>query len=256
MRALFNVIVLAGVLIIWGVQPYNFRLEDGRLNVYAAEMNFLTRDGEIPVPVTRFKNPHLPSLTWTTTASAKVARVKQSDINGLAIQPIGHYEFCQRHPKECQATLFTQPVLLTQERMDELNRVNTWVRNYIREGADIDVHQAEEYWASPSETMAIGVGDCDDHVILKRQILIDRGWPVSTLLITVVFAPDGTGHAVLTVRARNSLGNVDLILDNLEARILKREDTEYRYLKRQSPHHAGKWEQIGIDPFAQVAGTN
>ena len=53
-------------------------------------------------------------------------------------------------------------------------------------------------------------GDCEDYALLKQKLLIERGWPSSSLLMTVVRDEKGEGHAVLT--ARTSQG--DFVLDN------------------------------------------
>ena len=45
---------------------------------------------------------------------------------------------------------------------------------------------------------------------MKRKRLMARGWPTSSLLITVVRDEMGEGHAVLTVRTMQG----DFILDN------------------------------------------
>ena len=68
----------------------------------------------------------------------------------------------------------------------------------------------------------------------------ERGVPASSLLITVVRQKNGAGHAVLTMRTDRG----DFILDNLEAKILPWDQTEYRYLKRQSDRNALNWVSI------------
>ena len=42
-------------------------------------------------------------------------------------------------------------------------------------------------------------GDCEDLVLQKRRLLVQAGWPISSLLITVARQANGDGHAVLTV---------------------------------------------------------
>ena len=71
-------------------------------------------------------------------------------------------------------------------------------------------------------------------------MLMERGWPPSSLLITVVLQPNGEGHAVLTVRTSKG----DYILDNLESKIKRWDETPYTYLKRQSESHSGRWKDI------------
>ena len=53
-------------------------------------------------------------------------------------------------------------------------------------------------------------------MLLKRHLLTERGWPESTLLITVVRDENNEGHAVLTVRTDRG----DLVLDNKRREIL------------------------------------
>ncbi len=79
---------------------------------------------------------------------------------------------------------------------------------------------------------------------------MDAGWPASSLLITVVTLPNGDGHAVLTVRTDRA----DYALDNLNDKILQWNDTEYRFLKRQSSSHSGRWETID-DQRRNVVGS-
>ena len=47
---------------------------------------------------------------------------------------------------------------------------------------------------------------------LERRDLIEKGWPVGALLITVVRQRNGEGHAVLTVETDRG----DLVLDSLQ----------------------------------------
>ena len=57
---------------------------------------------------------------------------------------------------------------------------------------------------------------------------------------TAVRKPDGEGHAVLTVRTDEG----DFILDNLSDTVKPWEATGYRYLKRQSTTHTGRWVSV------------
>jgi predicted transglutaminase-like cysteine proteinase len=92
-----------------------------------------------------------------------------------------------------------------------------------------------EVWTLPTT-----YGDCEDYVLMKRQMLIDNGWPASALLITVVRERSGEGHAVLTVRTDRG----DFILDNQEANVLRWDETNYHYIKRQSEFDETVWASI------------
>ena len=114
-------------------------------------------------------------------------------------------------------------------------KVNQAVNKRVRPATDQDIYHKDEVWAFPGN-----FGDCEDYVLLKRRVLIDKGIAPGNLLITVVRKPDGEGHAVLTVRTDRG----DFVLDNLNEDVLNWEATEYRYLKRQSSQHSGRWVTI------------
>ncbi|MEM9999394.1 MAG: transglutaminase-like cysteine peptidase [Pseudomonadota bacterium] len=165
---------------------------------------------------------------------------------GLTSQPIGHYEFCQVYVGECsQLPVGYEPVTLTRDKWNTILTVNSAINMVIEPRSDLDIYGKEEVWTFPDYA-----GDCEDYVLLKRQMLIEEGIPASALLITVVRKPDGEGHAVLTVRTDRG----DLVLDNLRNEVMMWSDTEYVYLKRQSERHAGHWVDIEMpDPI--VVGT-
>jgi predicted transglutaminase-like cysteine proteinase len=156
---------------------------------------------------------------------------------GKTAQPIGHYEFCRSHAGECNvASRDTVRVRLTPELWNQLVSVNARVNLSVKPATDEEVYGREEVWAYPDG----GRGDCEDLVLLKRRNLIDKGWPVGALLITVVRQKNGDGHAVLTVATDRG----DLVLDNLQPRVLVWSETDYTYVKRQSEMNSGQWTAI------------
>ncbi len=160
----------------------------------------------------------------------------QMTVLGHTSQPIGHYNFCLQNPEQCQenkSSLLAPD--LTRERWEQLVETNHYANTAVEPVTDLEQYKTEEHWALPGK-----YGDCEDYVLLKRQLLIDKGWPVSSLLVTVVKQTNGEGHAVLTVRTKES----DYILDNLSTKILPWNKTSYLYLKRQSTMHAGRWTDI------------
>ncbi len=155
---------------------------------------------------------------------------------GRTSQPIGHAYFCQQLPQECAIrSKKPEAPVLTRKRWDDLIEINSYSNNSIQPVTDQEFYGVEEHWTYPKS-----YGDCEDYVLLKRYMLMQRGWPESSLLITVVKQPNGEGHAVLTVRTDRA----DYVLDNLEATVKQWDDTPYKYLKRQSVKHTGKWTSI------------
>ena len=171
-----------------------------------------------------------------SSSSVNSQNYDRMTVLGRTSQPIGHYNYCQEFPADCASNL-SSPLApnLTNERWRQMSEVNFHANNTVVPVTDLELYKKPEYWTLPGK-----YGDCEDYVLLKRQLLIDKGWPVSALLVTVVKQLGGEGHAVLTVRTKKH----DYILDNLRDKILPWNETEYRYLKRQSTLHSGHWSDI------------
>jgi predicted transglutaminase-like cysteine proteinase len=151
-------------------------------------------------------------------------------------QPIGHYEFCKREAQECNiASRDTSPLQLGHANWQRIVEVNLSVNERIKPMTDMEIYGVEEYWAYPTT-----VGDCEDYVLLKQRELQKAGVPITDLLITVVRKPDGEGHAVLTVRTDRG----DFVLDNLTDEVLRWNEIDYTYLKRQATNNTGRWVSI------------
>ncbi len=155
---------------------------------------------------------------------------------GLTSQPIGHYNFCRENPAECKVkSRKSEPMKLTRKAWKKLVAINQSVNRAIEPLTDMEMYGVPEVWSYPQSA-----GDCEDYVLLKRHMLMKAGFRASDLLITVVKQPDGSGHAVLTVRS--DMG--DFILDSMRTKVLLWSDTEYTFLKRQSSRHSGKWTKL------------
>jgi len=172
-----------------------------------------------------------------TPANATQGTNEHMAVTGRTTQPIGHYEYCKVYPTDCAIrSTDTSPVQLTRDRWNDLVQVDQYVNRTVKPVTDMEYYHVEEFWTYPKH-----YGDCEDYVLQKRYMLMQRGWPATDLLITVVRQPNGDGHAVLTVRTDRA----DYVLDNLRNRILPWNETDYHYLKRQSESYSGAWE--GID---------
>ena len=173
----------------------------------------------------------------------------QMTTGGLTSQPIGHYEFCQANPVECNIRQRDNgPERMTGELWTQLVSVNVGVNAAVKPLNDIDIYGKEEVWAYPDK----GIGDCEDYVLEKRRVLMRQGIPLSNLLITVLRKADGEGHAVLTVRTDKG----DFLLDNLTDSVRRWDETDYRFLKRQATNHTGRWVTIReAQPSAPLVGS-
>jgi predicted transglutaminase-like cysteine proteinase len=177
------------------------------------------------------------------SASAASERPVFISIGPEARPPIGWVQFCGENPEECAPINgAARDVVLTQKAWNDLVRVNRWVNDSIKPITDLEHWGVVERWDLPTD----GYGDCEDYVLLKRQMLIKAGWPRSALLITVVRDQKGDGHAVLTVKTDRG----EFILDNQEPQVLSWQRTGYRFVKRQSQSDPNAWVLLGEPPTA------
>jgi predicted transglutaminase-like cysteine proteinase len=165
---------------------------------------------------------------------------------GSADAPIGYIKFCGENPDECRASgQRDADLILTGAKWKELQAVNLEVNLAIKPLSDLAQYNTIEKWTYPYS----GKGDCEDYVLLKMRRLMERGWPQSVLLITVVRDEHGEGHAVLTVRTSRG----DLILDNKHSRIVAWNETPYQFIKRQSSVDPKRW--ISLIPVREAPTT-
>ena len=154
----------------------------------------------------------------------------------ITSQPIGHYEFCKQFASECKPVKGSGAApKVTDYGWDVIREINRTVNLSVMPKTDLELFGKEEVWAYPDVA-----GDCEDYVLLKRHMLIERGFSPADALITVVRKPDGEGHAVLTIRTSEG----DFVLDNLVDEIKSWRDTPYSYLKRQASNNSGRWVTI------------
>ncbi len=171
-------------------------------------------------------------------------------IYGPTLPPYGFVRFCESMPGECrQGPLEETRFNATPARMRQLDELNRYVNKVIEPATDMEIYGETERWAIPTTR-----GDCEDYALLKRKLLIERGWPASSLLMTVVRDEKGEGHAILTARVAQG----DFILDNKHDDIRIWHKVRYSFVMRQSYIDPRVW--VSLDPRdastpAPVAGV-
>lgn len=167
-------------------------------------------------------------------SGSPVEAAQWSEAGGRTSIPYGHLDYCKRHPQDCKPHRVDKPAQLTNARKALLLDVTKSVNRRIKAVSDQKNYGLRDYWAIPAN----GKGDCEDYVLMKRNLLLARGFSASQLLITLVQGHEP--HVVLTVRTNEG----DLILDNMNDDVRPVEKTPYRYIKMQSPAHSGQWVAI------------
>ena len=168
----------------------------------------------------------LPKATWTP-------------VGGETSIPYGWIDFCNRHADECTlGKLEPLDVRMTKQVWKTLNEVNAFANGAIQPMSNLDHWGTRlDHWDYPVD----GKGDCKIYALLKRKLLIERGFPRQALLMTIVRDLNGEGHAVLTVKTDRG----DFVLDNLSEEIHPWSATGYQFFKRQSQSDPNVWLSLG-----------
>ncbi len=195
------------------------------------------------------------SLFASTTAVAELRQNAEAQNRaspfmqeyGRALPPIGHIGFCRRFPAECAPIdALHKRVEATSDMRQDLTFVNDLVNEMIRPMTDQELYGRIEHWTYPA-----GMGDCEDYVLLKRRLLMERGWPASALLITVVRDENSEGHAILTVRTAAG----DFILDNKRPGVTPWNKSVYTFVKRQAHWDPQTWVSLSAPAPRQHQGV-
>ncbi len=164
--------------------------------------------------------------------------VAYASVGGETSIPYGWMVFCGRYKSECSApALPAADVNLTASARREIQQVNSFVNRAVEPVSDMDHWGMVDRWDYPVD----GKGDCEDYALLKRKMLIERGYPRQALLITVVRDQNNEGHAILTVKTNHG----EFILDNLTDELKPVDQIPYRMVKRQSQQDPNVWVALG-----------
>ena len=180
--------------------------------------------------------------------TAGVQKAAFEQFYGDTLPPLGYVTFCQLHKLDCRPKgPFADRIQLTPAKLSELKQVNDQVNTTVAPMTDLEHYGKVDWWTYPVD----GKGDCEDYVLEKRRQLIARGWPESTLLITVVRDENNEGHAILTVRTDEG----DFVLDNKRRDVVRWADTPYVFVKEQSQRNPLHWLSLVPPDSAQQPVT-
>lgn len=159
-------------------------------------------------------------------------------VYGPTLPPYGYVRFCESFSRECQGGPLEESRFDARgARFAELDQINREINKRIEPATDLEIYGETEVWTLPKTR-----GDCEDYALLKRHVLMQRGWPASSLLMTVVRDEKGEGHAVLTARTLQG----DFVLDNKTDDIRPWHKVPYAYVMRQSYIDPNVW--VSLDP--------
>lgn len=201
-----------------------WQLQGVQLSVAAAGLDYRQPDltpafmrGLITAPAARpapFLMPARPAPIQPT------ARMGQPDVFGSVALAIGHTALDGKWTSAAQPLagkgLWSGIVHAAQSagRQQQVEMINRWVNQRLR---FVDDRQNGDSWASASQSLSRGSGDCEDYAIAKMKLLEAAGFDRRAMFL--VIARDlvrQADHAILAVRVGDEL----MILDNMTDRVL------------------------------------
>ncbi|HEY4775379.1 MAG TPA: transglutaminase-like cysteine peptidase [Xanthobacteraceae bacterium] len=164
-------------------------------------------------------------------------QVERIQLGPPALPPVAHSIFCTQFPGECVVKRIAfRPgrVALTPERWQDLVRINVEVNRAIRFERNTQGVAAERWLIAPR------AGECHDYAVTKRHRLLARNWPSRALLLAEVVTSLGEHHLVLVLRTAAG----DVVIDNLTNQIRPWSQTNYRWMRIQSPMNPRYWATL------------
>jgi predicted transglutaminase-like cysteine proteinase len=103
---------------------------------------------------------------------------------------------------------------------EKIKRVNEFFNRRITWGDDQRIWGQADFWATPMDTLAKGMGDCEDFAIAKYFTLLNIGMPVSKLRLVYVKAKNGNSpgsgeQAHMVMAYYSSPDSEPMIMDNM-----------------------------------------
>lgn len=111
----------------------------------------------------------------------------------------------------------TTAALRGQSLEKKIAGINVAVNRLVTYSRDADVHGKLDYWATPTEILTAGKGDCEDYAILKLAALRSIGVNAEGMSLVVLRETKRKFyHAVLTV----TIDKKNYVLDNMRNEVL------------------------------------
>lgn len=101
----------------------------------------------------------------------------------------------------------------------KIHLVNDFFNKHIKYKTDDELWQKKDYWATPLESLGVGMGDCEDYVIAKYFTLIALGIPEDKIRFMYVRQRTvNQPHMVLIYFEQPN--QIPLVLDNFNTKLV------------------------------------
>lgn len=160
-------------------------------------------------------------------------------------------KYCEDHKEQCASAPTAEVVAMNSTRLWEL----AWVNAVVNISIELEAEEPGiDIWRDSRDVQK---GDCDEFVLIKRRILIEKyHWPPSALLPTIVKVKKEHAEAHLVLVARTDEG--DRVLDSYNSEeslpLLWHEMDYDRWIMQRSALDPRTWYWI-VPPSRQTASA-
>jgi predicted transglutaminase-like cysteine proteinase len=235
----------------WQLQGVQLSLAGPTLDYRQPDLMPAFMRGLAPASVAPVTDFLVPARPISALASQPAPRTGQPDVFGSVALPITRTALDRKWASVAQplATkgLWSGLIQAAQGagQLRQVEMVNSWVNQRLRFTDD-----RGDSWASASQSLLRGSGDCEDYAIAKMKLLEAAGFDRHALFL--VIARDlvrQADHAVLAVRIDDRL----LVLDNMTDRIIPSSEVgDYRPIMSFNAY--GRWTHgYRVAPKVQFA---
>ena len=159
----------------------------------------------------------ITELGFTTRASMALAALYSRKFDAPAEERFARWKAFAREQKEAPFSLRLEA--LKGRESEALQAVNDAINGQVKWVADSEHWRADDYWATPAESIATAGGDCEDFSIAKYYLLKELGVPLRRLRITYVRALKLNGQAHMVLAYYASPDAEPFILDNIDPEV-------------------------------------
>jgi predicted transglutaminase-like cysteine proteinase len=162
------------------------------------------------------------------------AQAGEMPTGARVMPPLAFLQYCLRYYDECaNKQQETAKIAMSARLKRDIEEVQDFINTAIKPMSDKENIGTADSWGYPNNSY----GDCEDYSILKKRLLVARGWSKNALLLTTAIAETGEPHVVLTVATSEG----DYVLDNRMEKVQAWENLPYRWLGRQSQQNPLTW---------------
>lgn len=153
-------------------------------------------------------------LGFTTRASDALAALYSRKFNAPVPERFAPWKAFAKEQKAAPFSRWLEELKGREE--DALQAVNDAINGQVKWVGDKEHWGANDYWATPAESIATAGGDCEDFSIAKYYLLKELGVPLQRLRITYVRASRFKEPAHMVLAYYRSPDAEPLILDNID----------------------------------------